>query len=60
MLIDQFQRVFYETTVKPNSLLKIIHIHFKLVVQKYERGCMHSHKKHSHDLKFDGEFVIKH
>ena len=39
ILIDQFQRVVYETTLKHNSLLKIIHINFKLVVQEYERMC---------------------
>ena len=42
--------------IKHNSLLKIIHINFKLVVRKYERGCVHSRKKHA----VDGEFVIKH
>ena len=41
-----FQRLFYGTIVKYNSLLKIIHINFKLV-QKYERGCVHSRKKHA-------------
>ena len=34
MLINQFQRVFYKTSVKHNSLMKMIGINFKLVVQK--------------------------
>ena len=34
-----------KTTVKLNSLLKIIPIDFELVVWKYERGCMQSSKK---------------
>ena len=46
MLIEQFQKVFHETTVKHNSLQKIIQINFKLVVGEYERECVHSRKKH--------------
>ena len=60
MLIEQFQKVFHETTVNHNSLQKIIHINFKLVVQKYERECVHSRKKHSLGLNLDGKFDIKH
>ena len=54
MLIESLLRVFYETTIKHNSLLKIIRINFKLVVQKHKRGCMHSRKTHNLDLNFDG------
>ena len=57
-MLDQFQRAFYETTVKRNLSSKIIHINFKLVAQKYETGCMHSCKKHL-SLNFHGKIVIK-
>ena len=45
MLFDYFKRVSYETTIKHNSLLKIIYINFKLMVRKYHRGCVHFRKK---------------
>ena len=57
-MLDQFQRAFYETTVKCNLPSKIIHINFKLVAQKYERGCVYFCKKHL-SLNFDGKIVIK-
>ena len=62
MLIEQFQKVFSENTVKDNSLQKITDINSKLVVRKYERGCMYSQKKKtcSLGLNFGGKFVIKH
>ena len=40
--------------------MKIIHINFKLIVQKYERGYMDSHKKtYSLGLIFDGTLLVE-
>ena len=52
-----FFEIFYSLFF---SLLKIIHLSFKLVARKYERGCVHFHKKHTVlGDKFDDKFVIK-
>ena len=45
MLFDYFKRVSYETTIKHNSLLKIIYINFKLMVQSTTENVCISVKK---------------